>query len=118
MNQSDKARSTTSFTIDGKNTMDTISQRNLLKHHYEDMAVPKEDCCFVDTYLQQCELNIELIYELNKVGIQTSTKPFIDKEVELCIKQMKTGKSPDEFGSCAEHLKTAGITITYIKKHF
>ena len=46
----------------------------------------KDDSCFDDTYLQHCELNIELIYKLNKVGIQNFTKPFTDEEVELCIK--------------------------------
>ena len=66
--------------------MDTISQRNLLKHYYKDLAMTKDDSCFDDTYLQHCELNIELIYKLNKVGIQNFTKPFTDEEVELCIR--------------------------------
>ena len=56
-------------------------------------------------------MHIELIHKLKQLGNFKSTELFSESEIESCIKQLNTGKSADEFGLSAEHLKAAGKVI-------
>ena len=76
-----------------------------LKCYYENLALPKEDVCFDENYLEHSEFHLNLIHELLKFEKLSSTKPFTDNEVKVCIQELKTGKAADEFDLSAEHLK-------------
>ena len=78
-----------------------------LKNYYEDLSMSKEDILFDDDYLKHSKMHIELIHKLNF----KSTELFSESEIESCIKQLNTVKSPDEFGLSADHLKAAGKVI-------
>ena len=116
MNQSNRANSSTCFIVNGKSILDPLSQRMTLKNCYEDLAIPKDDIVFDDEYLQHSEMHIELNHELKRQGKFKPTEPFTEREIESSIKQLKTGKSADEFGLSAEHLKTSGEVIIPILK--
>ena len=79
-----------------------------MKNCYEDLAVQKEDICFDDDY---SVLDLESSHKLKRLGKFDATKPFTDCELKSCIQQLKTGKSTNEFGLCAAHLKTSGQGI-------
>ena len=111
MNQSDRSNSSNCFIVNGEIIMDLTKQRQTLKHYYEDLAVPKPDKDFDDEYLEDCEFYIELINKLKQQEDYERTKPFTDSEIEKCIHQLNSGKSADEFGLCAEHLKAAGQVL-------
>ena len=76
----------------------------------------KADINFDEAYLENCEFYLELIHELKHLEISERTKPFTDSEIEICIQQLNTGKSANEFGLCAEHLKAADHVITPVLK--
>ena len=116
MNQSNRANSSTCFIVNRKSILDPVSQRMTLKNYYEDLAIPKDDIVFDDEYLQHSEMHIELIHELKRQGKFKPTEPFTEREIESSIKQLKTGKSADEYGLSAEHLKTSGEVIIPILK--
>ena len=52
---------------------------------------------------------------LKRLGKLKSTKPFTERVIHSCIKQLKTGKSADELS--AEHLKTSGDVIIPLLKY-
>ena len=116
MNQSNRANSSACFIVNRKSIIDKASQRMTLKNYFEDLAIPKDDIVFDDEYLLHSELHIELIHELKRLGKFEPTEPFTEQEVISSIKQLKTGKSADEFGLSAEHLKTSGKVIIPILK--
>ena len=111
MNQSDRSNSSNCFIVNGEIIMGLTKQRQTLKHYYEDLAIPKPDKDFDDEYLENCEFYIELINKLKQQEDYERTKPFTDSEIEKCIHQLNSGKSADEFGLCAEHLKAAGQVL-------
>ena len=119
MNQNDRSNSSTCFLVNGESIMDLSKQRQTLKSYYEDLAVPKDDINFDDKYLEECESYTELIYQLKHMKDNDITELFTDSEIESCIKQLNSGKSADEFGLCAEHLKAAGgVLIPVLKNIF
>ena len=79
-----------------------------LKNYYEDLAIPKDDIVFDDEYLQRSEMHIDLIHELKRLG---KFSPQIHLEIMYHATTSKTGKSADEFGLSAEHLKTSDEVI-------
>ena len=111
MNQTNRSSSSTCFIINGKSILDPVLQRITLKNYYEDLSMPKEDILFDDDYLKHSKMHIELIHKLKQLGNFKSTEMFSESEIESCIKQLNTGKSADEFGLSAEHLKAAGKVI-------
>ena len=48
---------------------------------------------------------------IRKLKVTNQTKPFTSAEIVSCVKQLNSGKSPDEFGLSAEQMKAAGDTI-------
>ena len=117
MNQSERSRSAACFAVNGKSVFDVDLQRETLKCYYENLALPKEDICFDENYLEHCEFHLNLIHKLLKFEKLSSTKPFTDNEVKVCIQELKTGKAADEFDLSAEHLKKSDY-YSYPERHF
>ena len=111
MNQSNGSRSTACFNVNGKSLFDIQLQKETLKCYYEDLAIPKDDICFNEEYLEHSEFHLNLIRELLSVNRVCTTELFTDKEVKTCIQELKSGKSADEFGISAEHLKKSEHVI-------
>jgi hypothetical protein len=89
--------------IDGKLDYSVGDQRHAFARYYEDLSVPKEDASD-STYLELCNVRqnlVEQCYQENKTTIQ----PYTNKDISISIDKLNTGKSPDEFGLAAEHLK-------------
>ena len=85
-------------------TLQTVS----LKDYFEDLATPKAHNHFDDEYLENSKFCVSLI---RKLKVTNQTKLFTSAEIVSCVKQLNSGKSPDEFGLSAEQLKAAGDTI-------
>ena len=89
MNQTNR-NTTSCFIVNGIDIIDAVQQRNSLKNYFEDLAVPKEYDHFDDDYLEMCELHVSLIRKLKTLRNETSTVPFTNEEVALCIKKLNT----------------------------
>ncbi|CAC5359842.1 unnamed protein product [Mytilus coruscus] len=60
-------------------------------------------------------IDIEGELEFNPTTIQRKAfckKPYKEDDISKAIDNLNTSKSPDEYGSCAEHLKLAKETVT------
>ena len=78
-------------------------QCGLFAQYYEDLSVPKQSV-YDDTYLNLCSVRQELIEQHLKEE-NLSDIMFTAAEVETSIQKLNSGKSPDEYGLCAEHFK-------------
>ncbi|CAC5425418.1 unnamed protein product [Mytilus coruscus] len=87
----------------------TIQRKAFLKY-YEDLSIPKESK-FDNSYLELCQLRQRLLEEV-LYNQQTNIKPYKEDDISKAIDNLNTGKSPDEYGLCAEHLKLAKETVT------
>ena len=89
--------------IDGKLDYSVDNQRQAFARYYEDLSVPKEDS-FDSTYLELCNVRQNLVEQFYGENI-TTIQPYTNKDISTSIDKLNTGKSPDEFGLAAEHLK-------------
>ena len=70
--------------------------------YYEYLSVPRESE-YEDTYLNLCSVRQNVIEQYLKE--ESPNEMFTVSEVETSIQKLNSGKSPDEYGLCAEHLK-------------
>ncbi|CAG2241899.1 unnamed protein product [Mytilus edulis] len=100
--------------IDGVKTAKTpSSQRETFADYFKNLATPQENPNFKDELLTNSSNRCNLIKEVSK----NSTKRKIlvtQQEILNAIQKLKNGKSPDEYGITAEHIKYAGNEITHI----
>ena len=78
-------------------------QCRVFAEYYEDLSVPKEST-YDDSYLNLCSVRQNLIEQYVKEE-NSHEIMFTVTEVETAIQKMNSGKSPDEYGLCAEHFK-------------
>lgn len=71
--------------------------------YYEDLSVPKENE-YDDAYLNLCSVRQNVIEQYLREE-NLSEIMFTVSEVEISIQKLNNGKSPDEYGLCAEHFK-------------
>ena len=71
--------------------------------YYEDLSVPKENE-YDDAYLNLCSVRQNVIEQYLKEE-NLNEIMFTVPEVETSIRKLNSGKSPDEYGLCAEHFK-------------
>ena len=76
----------------------------------EDLSAPKPHPDFDKEYLDLTLQQVELIGEL--ANMKPDNLPVIsESEIHKAIKSLTTGKSADEMGLTAEHLKYSGIVL-------
>ena len=71
--------------------------------YYEDLSAPKENE-YEDAYLNLCSVRQNVIEQYLKEE-NLNEIMFTVPEVETSIRILNSGKSPDEYGLCAEHFK-------------
>ena len=71
--------------------------------YYEDLSVPKEKA-YDDAFLNLCSVRQNVIEQYLKEE-NLNEIMFTVPEVETSIRKLNSGKSPDEYGLCAEHFK-------------
>ncbi|MES9879579.1 MAG: reverse transcriptase family protein [Sedimenticola sp.] len=102
--------SNTQCIMNGQNEIFDISeQRHYFAKYYEDLAIPKQDH-FEDEFLELCEIRQEIIQSIQ--NDKYTLELFTEKDTCNAIDCLNTGKSPDEYGLSAEHLKSAKDTIS------
>ncbi|CAC5382321.1 unnamed protein product [Mytilus coruscus] len=99
-----KSRTETSvMEIDGEFDFSTQNQsRTFANCYYEDLSIPKESS--FDNYLELCQIRQKIVEETFSQNMP-SIDPYTEKEIKQAVENLNTGKSPDEHGICAEHLK-------------
>ena len=103
---------TTCMEIDGKSDYSEDNQRHAFARYFEDLSIPKNDT-FDNTYYDLCNIRqnlVEQFYSVNELTLQ----PYTNTDVSKSIDKLNTGKSSDEFGLSAEHLKHSEVIIVHI----
>ena len=105
-----KQSDTTCIQVNGQKHFDPEQQRVCFANYFEDLAMPK-DKNYDSVFLELC--NVRCRETENDFSEQTEDSlTFSNKNVEEAIDKLNSGKSPDEYGLTAEHLKAAKHLIT------
>ena len=108
--KSHKQSDTTCIQVNGQKHFDPEQQRVCFANYFEDLAMPK-DKNYDSVFLELC--NVRCRERENDFSEQTEDSlTFSNKNVEEAIDKLNSGKSPDEYGLTAEHLKAAKHLIT------
>ncbi|MCG8113153.1 MAG: reverse transcriptase family protein [Candidatus Thiodiazotropha taylori] len=97
--------STQCLKIGERDCYSTEQQCEAFAKYYEDLAVPKENV-YENTYLNLCSVRQKVVEQYLKEENLTEIM-FTVSDIESGIQKLNSGKSPDEFGLSAEHLKFA-----------
>ncbi|CAC5397677.1 unnamed protein product [Mytilus coruscus] len=109
-NRSKPRTNSTGIDIEGELEFNPTIQRKAFLKYYEDLSIPKESK-FDNSYLELCQIRQRLVEEV-LYNQQTNIEPYKEDDISKAIDNLNTGKSPDEYGLCAEHLKLAKETVT------
>ncbi|CAC5400024.1 unnamed protein product [Mytilus coruscus] len=113
-NQSNVKNNAPEILIDGVKTAKTpSSQRETFADCFKNLATPQENPNFKDELLTSRTNRCNLIKEVSK-NITKKKILVTQQEILNAIQKLKNGKSPDEYGITAEHIKYAGNEITHI----
>ncbi|CAC5395911.1 unnamed protein product [Mytilus coruscus] len=101
---------TTGIDIEGELEFNPARQRKAFAKYYEDLSIPKETN-YDNSYQELCQIRQRLVEEVlhNK---PSNIEPYKEDDISKAIDNLNTGKSPDEYGLCAEHLKLAKEIVT------
>lgn len=93
------------------------AQRDAIADYFQELATPKAvntyDQNFLDISKHRCENINDLTSKI------PNREKFSEKDIETAIQQLNTGKSGDEYGLFAEHLKPAkSVLISVLKNLF
>ncbi|VDH93729.1 Hypothetical predicted protein [Mytilus galloprovincialis] len=108
-NKSKSKTETSGLEIDGKFDFSSQNQSRAFANYYEDLSLPKENE-YDNAYLELCQIRQKIVEETFSQNLP-SMDPYTEKEVKQAIEFLNTGKSADEHGICAEHLKYAQHTV-------
>ena len=78
--------------------------------YFEDLAIPKNHPDFDQEYLDLTHHQLDIMQELCEHN-PDSMPTFNEEEIIVAIRSLNSGKSPDEMGLTAEHLKYSGIVL-------
>ena len=109
-NRSKPRTNSTGIDIEGELEFNPAIQRKAFAKYYEDLSIPKESK-FDNSYLELCQIRQHLVEEV-LYNQQTTIEPYKEDDVSKAIDNLNSGKSPDEYGLCAEHLKLAKESVT------
>ncbi|CAC5424816.1 unnamed protein product [Mytilus coruscus] len=113
-NQSSVQSNAPEILIDGVKTAKTpSSQRETFADYFKNLATPQENLNFKDELLTSSTNRCNLIKEVSK-NITKKKILVTQQEILNAIQKLKNGKSPDEYGITAEHIKYPGNEITHI----
>lgn len=113
INRNRRTRNNTSncLEIDGEIDFSTDNQRKAFRAYYEDLSLPKDDE-YDSSYMDLCKTRQNLVEQYYKDHPVQASESYTELEVKTSIERLNTGKSADEFGLTAEHLKHAKSAIT------
>ena len=109
-NRNSRTSTTTCIEIDGEKEYCHSNQRKVFANYYEDLSMPKKSE-YDNSYLDLCQTRQNLIEKFYKENPVTSD-PYTETEIQKSIETLNVGKSPDEYGLTAEHLKNAKSVLT------
>ena len=109
-NQSAENKLPVVLRVDDEEVNDPKKQCGAFATYFEDLAIPKEHPDFDEEYLDLTKFQLDLIQDLC-VHNPDCMPTFNEKEIHQAIKSLNSGKSPDEMGLTAEHLKYSGETL-------
>lgn len=95
----------------GKKSAETTSdQRELFAEYFQELATPQDEPEFNDQTLINSTERCKLIRTISK---SENKRPVLVtlEEIQSAIRKLKNGKSADEYGINAEHVKLAGQEI-------
>jgi hypothetical protein len=90
-------------------THDPKIQLDAWTEHFSELATPASKPHFDDKYKQYIQQNLCIIDNIDNT--QSQFDPITTGEVEMAIRNLKSGKARDEDGLSAEHLKLAGSAV-------
>lgn len=107
-NQSNETNNTPKILVDGIKTAKTpSSQRETFAEYLKNLATPQDNQNFKDELLSNSTNRCKLIKDVSKN--MTKKKILVNQqEITNAIQKLKNGKSADEYGITAEHIKYAG----------
>ena len=107
-NRSDNTSTCTQYIIyNGKELYDFLEQIVAFKEFYADLAMPKAESHFDQDYADGISIKYEYI-KIVYTETRTETEVFNETDIQKAISKLNSGKSADEYGIQAEHLKSAG----------
>ena len=93
------------------------AQREAIADYFQELATPKTSNNYDRDYLEISRLRCDIIKELTTR--EPNREEFLEKDIEKAIHQLNTGKSGDEYGLFAEHLKPVkDVLIPLLKDLF
>ena len=113
-NQSNETNNTPEILVDGIKTAKTpSSQRETFAEYFNNLATPQDNQNFKDELLSNSTKRCKLIKDVSKN--MTKKKILVNQqEIINAIQKLKNGKSSDEYGITAEHIKYAGKETIHI----
>ena len=109
-NQSSDNRLPTVFKVNDGEINDPRHQCSAFAGYFEDLAMPKNHSDFDQEYLDLTHHQLDIMQELCEHN-PDSMPTFNEEEIHVAIKSLNSGKSPDEMGLTAEHLKYSGAVL-------
>ena len=109
-NQSDVGKSSVSLKVDDEDVTDPAHQCRAFGAYFEDLAAQKSHPDFDQDYLDLTLRQVDLMEELANTN-PDSLPVIFESEVLKAIKSLNSGKSADEMGLTAEHLKYSGTVL-------
>ena len=109
-NQSSDNRLPTVLKVNDGEINDPRHQCSAFAGYFEDLAMPKNHPDFDQEYLDLTHHQLDIMQELCEHN-PDSMPTFNEEEIHVAIKSLNSGKSPDEMGLTAEHLKYSGAVL-------
>ena len=94
----------------GKELYEPSEQIVVFKEFYKDLAMPKAEPHFDQDYADEISIKYQHIKILCKEA-RNKTEVFNETDIQKAISKLNSGKSADEFGIQAKHLKSAGCHV-------
>ena len=109
-NQSSDNRLPTVLKVNDGEINDPRHQCSAFAGYFEDLAMPKNHPDFDQEYLDLTHHQLDIMQELCEHN-PDSMPTFNEEAIHVAIKSLNSGKSPDEMGLTAEHLKYSGAVL-------
>ena len=113
-NQSNETNNTPEILVDGNKTAKTpSSQRETFAEYFKNLATPQDSQHFKDELLSNSTNRCNLIQDVSK---NMTKKILVNQQERInAMQKFKNGKSADEYGITAEHIKFAGKEISFCR---